>query len=95
MLEDSIAFHSKKNSEPNGMALEAFPSNGSAYRIVLDAKREGVYVFVFLTNQSASPEIDLLQDDFEMAKIACEDDFGVSPDAWIAVPGSNESAWNR
>lgn len=68
------------------MAVEAFPRNGSAFRVVLEPRMEGVYVFVYLTRESAAPEVDMLQDDLDMAKRACSDDYGIFAEDWREMP---------
>ena len=64
------------------MAIEAFPRSGKAYRIVVESCPHGVSVFVYLTSTSSFPEVDMLQDDLEMAKRACFEDYGVGDADW-------------
>jgi len=68
------------------MAVEAFPRNGSAFRVVLEPRMEGVYVFVYLTRESSAPEVDMLQDDLDMARLACKEDFGLVAEDWREIP---------
>ena len=68
------------------MALEATVNRDGIHRIVLEQYQEGVYVYVFKTPQSKWPEEDHLQDDFDMAKLACKDDYGISESDWHAIP---------
>ncbi len=63
------------------MLLESFDA-GPNWRIVLEPQPEGVYVLVYEREGSESPERDQLQDDLEMAKLACREDFGTSDDSW-------------
>jgi len=51
-------------------------------RLILEQAEEGVYVFVYKTDNSEYPEIDHLQDDLKHAKKQCLDDYGVPIDAW-------------
>src|SRR6476659_2675600 len=80
MLAINTAIHSARNRKEYSMAYEAYPKSSTAFRVVLESYPEGVYVFVFQSEASAFTETDMLQDTLEMAKLACEQDFGVKPE---------------
>lgn len=42
----------------------------------------GVYIYVYETPSSKTPEQDQLQDDLEMAQYACRKDFGIPRNSW-------------
>ena len=42
----------------------------------------GVYIYVWLTEASPSPERDHLQDTWDIAYEQCEEDYGVPKDCW-------------
>jgi hypothetical protein len=67
-------------------AYEVLNPRADIYRIVLEEDPVGVYVLVFLKEGSAFPEYDYLQDDFDMAMRACQQDYGVLRDAWKEIP---------
>ena len=71
------------------MKLHTYPKSGSPYRVLLKENPEGVYVFVFDSRESQYPEKDWLQDDWEMAKRACFQDFGIQDHEWIPTTSSN------
>ena len=54
-------------------------------RVVLLQREEGTYVLVFKTPHSHTPEEDHYQADLDMARMACEQDYGILPDMWVAV----------
>ncbi len=68
------------------MAYEALAQKADVYRLVLEERAEGTYIFVFRTRESPWPEQDYLQDSLEIAMRACEDDYGVPRDAWKKIP---------
>jgi hypothetical protein len=76
-------FHS--NRQELAMAYEANPRSPKAFRVVLESYSEGVYVFVFHSATSTFPETDTIQDNYEMAKKACEEDFGIKPHEWKEI----------
>ncbi|MBX3362564.1 MAG: hypothetical protein KF912_13530 [Phycisphaeraceae bacterium] len=69
------------------MALEAIINREGIYRIVLEEYTEGVYVLVYDSPQAPrGPCKDHLQDDWEMAKIAALEDYGITEDQWKEAP---------
>lgn len=67
------------------MALQAILNRPGAYRVVLEEQPEGVYVYVFDTPDAKWPYQDHLQDDWEMAKRAALEDYGVADDGWTTI----------
>ncbi len=53
-------------------------------RIELVQEKEGVYIFIFERSDSAFPERDYLVDDFDVAREACADDYGVPFNSWTS-----------
>ena len=70
------------------MALEAIINRPEAHRIVLEPRREGVYVLVFDSPESLDPYRDNLQDDWEMAKRAALHDYGITEEMWREIPST-------
>lgn len=68
------------------MAYEVILNKPGVYRILLEEYPEGVYINVFETSSSPGPYIDWLQDDLEMAKRVCREDYGVSDEQWLPAP---------
>jgi hypothetical protein len=68
------------------MAYEVIPNRPDVHRILLEERAEGVYVNVFETSTSPGPYKDWLQDDLEMAKRACRQDYGIQETEWREVP---------
>ena len=58
-------------------------------RVVLEQYPEGVYVYVFERPDSRFPEWDHLQDDWDMAKRACAQDYGIALDVWKEIPDTS------
>ena len=67
------------------MAYQVILNQETIYRVVLEERAEGTYVFAFKTNSSQFPEEDLLQDNLEMAMRACEQDYGINKAQWVEV----------
>jgi len=65
---------------------EAIANRPGVYRVVLEEGAEGVYVNVFEHASSTEPYIDILQDDLEMAKRACYQDYGIQEHQWRPIP---------
>jgi len=65
--------------------LESFENDADLYRLVLQPKGEGVYVFVFETEESAFPERDHLVDTLQDAVAFCAEEYGAPEIAWRAV----------
>jgi hypothetical protein len=69
------------------MALEAILNRPGVYRIVLEEYPEGVYVLVYDSIEAPrGPRKDYLQDDWNMAKIAALEDYGITDDQWKEIP---------
>jgi hypothetical protein len=65
---------------------EVIANRPGAYRVVLEERAEGVYVNVFEHASSTEPYIDILQDNLEMAKRACCQDYGIEEHQWRLIP---------
>ena len=68
------------------MALQAIVDIKGVYRVILEHYPEGVYVLIFESPDSQYPYKDYLQLDWDMAKRACFQDFGISDEMWHEVP---------
>ena len=70
------------------MALEAIVNLEGVYRVILEQYAEGVYVLVYDTPElsNESPCEDHLQNDWNMAKLAALQDYGVTDDLWREIP---------
>lgn len=68
------------------MAYEVILNRDNVHRILLEPRAEGCYVNVFQAPGDEYPFRDMLQDDLEMAMRDCQQDYGVSPEAWRVVP---------
>ena len=67
------------------MAYQVILNQETIYRVVLEERAEGTYIFVFKTSSSRFPEEDSLQDNLEMAMRACEQDYGMNKAEWVEV----------
>lgn len=69
------------------MALEAIVHREDVYRVVLEEYPEGVYVLVYDSPDiEGGPCQDHLQDNWEIAKLAALEDFGIANDQWRERP---------
>lgn len=68
------------------MALEAKIKRVGVERVVLEQYPEGIYVFVFEQPDSPHPYRDYLQDNWEMAKGFCQDEYGIDAGSWTEIP---------
>lgn len=70
------------------MALEAIICKPGIYRVVLEEYPEGIYVLVYEHPHDAddSPREDYLQDNWEIAKAAAFEDYGITEDQWKQIP---------
>jgi hypothetical protein len=68
------------------MALMAHVGREGLERIVLEEYPEGVYVFVFSGSTPESLIADYLQDDFQMAKFFCEEEYAILQSDWQVIP---------
>lgn len=69
------------------VALESFENDADLFRLVLEPKGEGVYVFAFETEASAVPERDYLLDTLQDAVAFCAEEYGAPEISWNAVGG--------
>ncbi|WP_066560404.1 hypothetical protein [Croceicoccus bisphenolivorans] len=60
---------------------------GPHWRIVLQPKPEGVYIFVWDTKSSSFPEWDYLENTLEIAKECCLEDYGTPASSWRPFHG--------
>ncbi len=67
------------------VSLESFENDADLFRLVLEPKGEGVYVFVFETESSAFPERDHLLDTLQDAVAFCAEEYGAPEISWNAV----------
>ncbi len=70
--------------------MSAVPISGGltgAWRLVIQPRPEGAYLFVFETESSPSPERDYLQDTVEEAFARAEEDSGAARRAWTPWEG--------
>lgn len=66
------------------MRKEVSHSNGAGhFRIELEQKLEGVYVFVFERPDSKFPERDYLDDSWEAARARCLEDYQAPLNSWV------------
>jgi len=70
------------------MALEAMVASPGIHKVILERYPEGVYVLVYDRPDTDNPIRDDLQDDLDMAKRACLQDFGVTEDMWEQIPNT-------
>ncbi len=68
------------------MALEVVLNKPGVYRILLEESMEGTYVNVFDSPDARGPCRDQLQDNVDMAKCACRQDYGVKDADWREAP---------
>ena len=74
---------------PNGevvLAYQVILDCPGVYRVLLEERAEGTYVYVFDEAAARGPCEDYLQDDLEMAMRACQQDFGIHREQWQVVP---------
>lgn len=77
------AAENPKAAMQEASTLVSYANDQGFHRIVLEFEENiGVYVFVYATEASLSPERDYLQDDFEMAMLFCLEDFAVPRASW-------------
>ena len=67
-------------------ALQAIVDKEGVYRVVIQQRNEGAYMYIYEREDSAYPEWDYLQDDVDMAMYACNKDYGVTRDQWKEIP---------
>ncbi len=68
------------------MALEAILNRQGIYKVVLQERPEGIYIFVFDRPESRVSLRDHLQDNWEIAKRCASEDHGVTEDMWREIP---------
>jgi hypothetical protein len=57
-------------------------NNVDKYRIILENRTEGAYIFIYDSPQSKFPEWDYLDKDMQSAKEFCFEDYGTPLDSW-------------
>ena len=68
------------------MAFEAIVNREGAFKVILQERPEGVYVFLFEKPGSRTSVRDNLQDTLEIAKRTSFQDYGVTEDMWREIP---------
>lgn len=70
------------------MAQEAIVDKPGVHKVILERYPEGVYVLVYDRSDTDKTIRDDLQDNWDMAKHACLQDFGITEDMWKPVPNT-------
>ena len=68
------------------MAYEVILNWAEAYRVILEERKEGVYINVFNSVGANKPSSDKLFPDLQGAIIDCLEEFGIQEDQWKVVP---------
>ena len=68
------------------MALEAIINRDGVYKVVLQERPEGVYVFLFPSPENRMSLRDDLQDDWTIAKRCSARRYGTTEDMWRKFP---------
>ena len=68
------------------MALEAIVNRNGVYKVVLQERPEGIYVFAFPGVENSLSLRDDLQDDWAMAKRCSARRYGTTEDMWREIP---------
>ena len=71
---------------PPLMALQAIIQREGVHRVILEEYPEGVYVLVYDTAEAVAPCQDHLQDNWQIAKRAAREDYGIEDWMWNEVP---------
>lgn len=67
------------------MALEAIVNRDGIFKVILQERVEGVYVFSFPGPENKMSLRDDLQDDFDMAKRFSLNRYGITEDMWHVI----------
>jgi hypothetical protein len=73
------------------MAYEAMSDRPQVYRVLLEARSEGVYINVFDSENALEPYIDRLAPTLQGAMLGCKEEFGIQEAEWREVP---DESWH-
>ena len=68
------------------MTYETILNRPGAYRILLETRKEGVYINIFENQASPGPYMDYLQDSLAIAQEWCKKRYSVNSEDWRDVP---------
>ena len=71
------------------MALEAIVNRDGVYKVVLQERPEGVYIFSFPGRENRLSLRDDLQDDWATAKSCSASRYGTTEDMWRKIPDTD------